>query len=287
MLCTKLVRHLPMVGRKRTRSETSSQSYSSDGDGSSTGSESSAEETSDGDSSSSNDASSTASSCSFTRRIANLSFNQVFHGDEDDASEDDVYQKNGKSKKRILKAMGKACCARKCKRRLVLKAVYILVASFWSLTKGGQDALLWSMQNPMWVPDSDDDDDAGESASTCSSGARCVPVSWHLEGAAGCKQDIVLLHQCQVNQSAPTTTVNLLCIRCGELIPFGGVPVCRTAFLQILGISPNRLVRCRRSFRGMDGRRFCDLDSEHMHALEVQCHFVRNQKPNPFPCAEH
>ncbi|CAE7786109.1 nlaIVM [Symbiodinium microadriaticum] len=65
----------------------------------------------------------------------------VFHGDEDDASEDDVYQKNGKSKK-----------------RLVLKAVYILVASFWSLTKGGQDALLWSMQNPMWVPDSDDDD---------------------------------------------------------------------------------------------------------------------------------
>ena len=33
-----------------------------------------------------------------------------------------------------------------------------------------------------------------------------------------------------------------------------GYPVCRQAFLKIMGISPSRLVRTRQVFRGVDGR---------------------------------
>ncbi|CAE7321413.1 nlaIVM, partial [Symbiodinium necroappetens] len=107
----------------------------------------------------------------------------VFHGDEDSDSEEDAYQRNGKSKKRIANAMKKRCCAQKCKKQLVFKMVRFLVSSFWSLTKGGQDALLWSMQNPLWVPEEGSDED--EESHSSSIAKKTVAVSWHLEGAAG------------------------------------------------------------------------------------------------------
>ena len=35
-----------------------------------------------------------------------------------------------------------------------------------------------------------------------------------------------------------------------------GVPVCRTAFLQLLGIGRGRLARTKRTFRGEDARKY-------------------------------
>lgn len=169
-----------MAGKKRSRPQTSSEASSC-----------SEETTSDADTSYSaegqSDNSSTGSSSSSTQsiacRVSNLSFNQVFHGDQDSDSEEDAYQKNGKSKRRIANAMKKRCCKRKCKKQLVFKAVCFLVTSFWSLTKGGQDALLWSMQNPLWVPEEESDEDGDCNSSSV--GSKTVAVSWHLEGAAG------------------------------------------------------------------------------------------------------
>lgn len=40
-----------------------------------------------------------------------------------------------------------------------------------------------------------------------------------------------------------------------------GVQVCREAFLRLMGIGSNRLVRTREAFRGQDMRKFGPLDA--------------------------
>ena len=169
-----------MAGNKRKRSQASSETSSSAEETTSDTDTSDSSETESGNSST---GSSSSSAESVAHRVSNLSFNQVFHGDEDSDSEEDAYQRNGKSKKRIANAMKKKCCAQKCKKQLVFKMVCFLVSSFWSLTKGGQDALLWSMQNPLWVPEEGSDED--EESHSSSIAKKTVAVSWHLEGAAG------------------------------------------------------------------------------------------------------
>ncbi|OLP75981.1 hypothetical protein AK812_SmicGene44142 [Symbiodinium microadriaticum] len=78
-------------------------------------------------------------------RLANLSFNHVFQADEDSSSDEDMFQRNGKSKARMTAALKRKCCKGRCKRNLkpIWKSVCYLVSCFWALSKQGQDGLLW------------------------------------------------------------------------------------------------------------------------------------------------
>ena len=142
----------------------------------------SSSEDSTGSSSASSEYSSSTGSCNASSesaelqaKVTDLSLNQVLFGDEDSSS-DDCYQANGKSKDRIRKALQSPCCARKCKRNLAFKTVLRVVTCFWSLTKAGQDALLWSLQHPVWTVQSDNDSDSSSGESDAK------VVAWHIAG---------------------------------------------------------------------------------------------------------
>ena len=52
-----------------------------------------------------------------------------------------------------------------------MRAVLALVTAFWSLSKAGQDAVLWSMQHPIWELEDDGSSSLGsesEDSSSCS-----------------------------------------------------------------------------------------------------------------------
>lgn len=95
----------------------------------------------------------------------------------------------------------------------VLLQVCIL---FWSLSKPGQDALLWSLQSNSMQgdgADSDEDENSSESSSSSSNHTQ-HHVQWFV----------------------------------------GGTRVCRRAFLRMLGVGCNRLNRTRDRFKGLDER---------------------------------
>ena len=128
-------------------------------------------------------------------RIASFSMNQILFGEEDSGSED-AYQSNGKSAKRVRKALQSGCCRRQCKRRLAFRSIMVLVTSFWALSKSGQDSLLWSLQHPVWTPQAESEDEESSNGSGSSSGGSSASgssksvrkVAWYLEGGVvvGC-----------------------------------------------------------------------------------------------------
>ena len=185
-------------------------------------------------------------------KIASFSLSQVLFGEEDSGSED-AYQTNGKSGKRVRRALGTPCCRRQCKRRLVFRSVMALVCAFWGLTKSGQDAILWSLQHPVWTPHAEEEeqeDCSGTSSSSGSASSKSTQnVAWYIEGGV---HGHVLSSLCAVVST---------CVDCMLRV---GHRVCRAAFVKILGISPGRLVRCRSTFRGQDLRTF--------RAWSVQCY---------------
>ena len=163
-------------------SNSSSSSSSSNDDydyGSRGGSYSDASSTSDSDESESLEVPSA--------RLANLSFNHVFQADEDCSSDEDMFQRNGKSKARMTAALKRKCCKGRCKRNLkpIWKSVCYLVSCFWALSKQGQDGLLWSLQNPVFIPQIQGDDESNdESEDSDFNAARQTPrTRWHFEGA--------------------------------------------------------------------------------------------------------
>ena len=141
---------------------------------------------SDASSTSENDSSESASAELPLARLANLSFNSVFQADEDASTDEDVFQRRGKSKARLAASLKQKCCRGRCKRNLkpIWKSVCYLVACFWALTKQGQDGLLWSLQNPMFIPQTEEDESNDESDDPSSSVEKHSPrIQWHFEGA--------------------------------------------------------------------------------------------------------
>ena len=86
---------------------------------------------------------------------------------------------------------------------------------FWSISKPGQDALLWSLQSN-GIDGYGESDDESDVSSDDSSNSSCKQrhVKWFI----------------------------------------GGTRVCRRAFLRMLGVGCNRLNRTRDRFRGLDER---------------------------------
>ena len=130
-------------------------------------------------------------------RVTNLSFNQVL-AHEYDVDSDDAYQTNGKSKDRLREALRSKCCSKQCKRGFSMKMVLPLVTAFWSLTKSGQDTVLWSLQHPLVEAESGDDDTSSDSETISSRSSnrasrrsrnqnsrRGQTVGWHVEGTMG------------------------------------------------------------------------------------------------------
>ena len=187
-----------MVGCKRKRQATTSESGSSNAscsssDDSCSGSSSdsssrSSRESSDASSTSESSDSGSAAVELPVASLANLSFNHIFQADEDSSSDEDMYQRHGKSKARLAAALKKRCCKGRCKRNLkpIWKSVCYLVASFWALSKQGQDGLLWSLQNPVFIPQTEESEDDSDSESDDQSFSveRHTPrILWQFEGA--------------------------------------------------------------------------------------------------------
>ena len=133
-------------------------------------------------------------------RVTNLSFNLVMSGerDSDDDDDDGCYAANGKDPARVKAALRTSCCKSKCKKHLSLRGLLVLVSSFWSLTKNAQDAVLWSMQHPVWTPNDDEESCESHSVSARKSSKRkksrsrsarrfyeqenACKIAWHIEG---------------------------------------------------------------------------------------------------------
>lgn len=189
-----------MVGCKRKRQATTSESGHSDEDSydscsssgdNDSGSSSSRSSSSHSDASSSESAESESASVDLPlARLANLSFNSIFQAEKDSSSDEDIYQRHGKSKTRISAALKKRCCKGRCKRNLkpIWKSVCYLVACFWALSKQGQDGLLWSLQNPMFIPQTQEDESNDESEDSSFSVERHTPkIRWLFEGGFAAK----------------------------------------------------------------------------------------------------
>ena len=187
-----------MVGCKRKRQHETSETGQSDEDCSCSDDEyeygSSSSKSSSSSSSSYSDASSTSESDSSESvsaelplaKLANLSFNCIFLADEDASSSEDMYQRRGKCKARLNEVAKQKCCKGRCKRNLkpIWKSVCYLVGCFWALTKQGQDGLLWSLQNPMFIPQTQEDESNDESDDPGSSIEKHSPrIQWQFEGA--------------------------------------------------------------------------------------------------------
>ena len=105
-----------------------------------------------------------------------LLMSQIAMMDDGDARDDSSYAETGKSKERIQSVLNTGCCKKKCKRNLPLRLVMNMVILFWSLPKGSQDCLLWSMQQAggAAIDDGSDSESAGSEAQT--------KISWSIEG---------------------------------------------------------------------------------------------------------
>ena len=109
----------------------------SDGSEDSTGS-GNGEEQSGSESSSS----SIRSTSGLISNMRNLTLNQVLCMESMGDADPSQAAANGKSKERILQAMKKPCCRKRCKRLLSFKVILTFCVGFWSLSKPGQDCLL-------------------------------------------------------------------------------------------------------------------------------------------------
>ena len=210
---------MPVFKRKRSSSSGDAAQGVDETEGSSSLSESDSSDSdsyysdsdlgSDRTSDSSDASSSSATAAGVRGPVSNLSFNQVLWGEEESASEN-CFQQNGKSQARVKKAMAAKCCARKCKQRLRFQNVMTVVASFWSLQKLSQDALLWSLQHPVWAPPKDEMDE--DSSSTSGSQVK-ESIRWYLEG-------LVL---------TPHVNGSSLCLFCFESVTSAVGQVCLSA----------------------------------------------------------
>lgn len=109
---------------------------------------------------------------------------------------------------------------------------------------------LWSLQNPSTLmgdsnnedggDESDSDYDSCSSGSEKSSSSRRKRSSWFIQG------NLFLMVICSPCHSP-------------ALCPASGIPVCRQAWLDVLGVGRERLLRCKNNFRGTDHRGLGDL----------------------------
>ena len=74
--------------------------------------------------------------------MRNLTLNQVMCMETAGEGDSSQAAANGKSRERILQAMKKPCCRKRCKRLLNFKIILTFCVGFWSLSKSGQDCLL-------------------------------------------------------------------------------------------------------------------------------------------------
>ena len=72
------------------------------------------------------------------------SFHGVASNTVDDGETGDTYAQNGMDASRIKKAVRSPTCS--CKCRVPIQLLIKICSSFWPLTKGAQDAILWSLQ---------------------------------------------------------------------------------------------------------------------------------------------
>lgn len=153
-----------------------------------------------------------------------------------------TFAKQGKNRKRVKSALSQGCCKSKCKRKLPFKLLMHMVTVFWSLSKACQDCILWSMQQKDLGDEYEEDSDSGSSSTS----SLQHKISWSIEGleCLGLSSACFMFVSCS-HHPLPVPVNDLR-----------GYPVCRKAFLQLMGISPARLVRTRKTFKGIDGRKF-------------------------------
>lgn len=86
--------------------------------------------------------SSVRSTSGLINNMRNLTLNQVLCMETTGDGDPSQAAANGKSRERILQAMKKPCCRKRCKRLLSFKVIFTFCVGFWSLSKAGQDCLL-------------------------------------------------------------------------------------------------------------------------------------------------
>lgn len=127
----------------------------------------------------------------------------MFPGEE--AKCESMAATNGKSKERIrnlLKSDTLCKCKKNCRKAVNFSLVFKLCCTFWSLSKAGQDCVLWGIQNMqtgMENTEDDNDSDGGSSSdySGTSSGSDNAEQSskllntWYIQGGANLEDELI------------------------------------------------------------------------------------------------
>ena len=104
---------------------------------------------------------------------------------------DSLAAQHGRDKTRIRKALAQPCrCNKQCGRLVKFGHILAAVTLFWSLSKSGQDCLLWSMQSAQFegAEESSHDDSTESEGSSPSSSSRSRSCrrrmnKWYIQGA--------------------------------------------------------------------------------------------------------
>lgn len=134
------------------------------------------------------------------------------------------YAKNGFSKARLKSALRTPKC--ECRCRVPLRSLLRVCIAFWMLTKGGQDTVLWTIQQE--YPGSKKD--------------------WYIEGLQGCAQLMI------DNISTLGLEKKSVYPEHIEHILHAGHHVCKVAWMYLIGVGKKRLSRCKDTCYGKDGR---------------------------------
>lgn len=178
-----------------------------------------------------------------------LLMSQLVAMNDGQAEDMTTYSENAKDPMRVKRVLKEPCCKKQCKAHLGFRLVFQMICYFWALSKTSQDCVLWAIQHATSKLSSFEDDSGSDPENSASSASEQAKIKWSIEG-----QGLFIQTQIGINidyYTKPTWNPYPAWCPC---ISSGGIPVCRQAFIKLLAISPARLVRTRRSYRGVDGR---------------------------------
>ena len=130
----------------------------------------------------------------------------------------------GQSLARIEKLLNNGVCS--CGCRVPVRDLLAVCRCFWGLPKAAQDAVLWSIQSE-------------------GVGRR---NTWTLEGSLAFLENLERILKFSL---MPTVSPHLVSsVRSSA----SGHQVCRHAWLRYLGVGKERIMRCKRTYHGVDKR---------------------------------
>ena len=185
------------------------------------------------------------------RGPSGLLMSQLISMNEGNDQDSSKYAAQGKSRERVKTVLKEPCCRKSARRNSISEWFSGWFATFGHWAKHHRTASCGrcktgrglTLMNP---PVNQGQVQSLQNLNLLSNGDQRFLGRWKTRS----RNTLFFRFNNSSNQFKPVQTLNYAWI--AWLQP--GIPVCRLAFIKLLGISPARLVRSGRTFKGVDGR---------------------------------